>query len=393
MKIISIFLQYGTGKKKVVLILVQHVPDSARHFALGYLMKVPVASAAILNVFCLSVWLVDTCLGASSYTLTDLSLPPIPTPHPPSHPSIPDHFPSGFRHSSSLSPFFQLSFLRPLSSSLLPTAPFISHLSISPPLFLPSPHSFIFTLSILTLVSFSFPCCSSSFPQSFTFQYLPHLPCLTLLSLPDENAGHVHGTQAGGDRNWPSVGRWRGMTLRDVNLSSMDAPSRCWKTRICCALSLHLPFYINAFSSKFHPNHIPSVMPRAQTPPPHMQSPVRFVLITDGETKTGCTCNQSCCQRGSRDSWHHLPCTSRCRASKCTPWAECLFVQDFIRQAADSAQCYIDRATRGHTHTHTHTLSLCSLPPSWNLGRTAGYAFQYMAVATSEQQFTCLVFF
>lgn len=67
--------------------MVQHVPDSARHFALGYLMKVPVANAAILNVFCLSVWLVDTCLGASSYTLTDLSPPPIPPPHP-THPSL-----------------------------------------------------------------------------------------------------------------------------------------------------------------------------------------------------------------------------------------------------------------------------------------------------------------
>lgn len=36
--------------------------------------------------------------------------------------------------------------------------------------------------------------------------------------------------------------------------------------------------------------------------------------------------------------------------SECTLRAECLFVQDFIRQAAHSAQCPIDRATRGHTH-------------------------------------------
>lgn len=135
----------------------------------------------------------------------------------------------------------------------------------------------------------------------------------------------------------------------DVNLSSVDAPSRCW-TWGFIVLSLCIYLYINAFSSKFHLNHIPSVTPRAQIPP-HTQSPVRFVLITDSETKTACTCNQSCCQRSSRGSWHHLLCTPRCRASKCTPWAECLFVQDFIRQAADSAQCHIDRATRGHTHT------------------------------------------
>lgn len=45
---------------------------------------------------------------------------------------------------------------------------------------------------------------------------------------------------------------------------------------------------------------------------------------------------------------------SRCRASERAPpaAAACLFVQDFIRQAAHSAQCRIDLATRGHTHTH-----------------------------------------
>lgn len=49
--------------------------------------------------------------------------------------------------------------------------------------------------------------------------------------------------------------------------------------------------------------------------------------------------------------------------SERTPWAERLFVQDFIRQAAHSAQCHIDLATQGHTHTHF----LCSLPQAWSL--------------------------
>lgn len=54
-------------------------------------------------------------------------------------------------------------------------------------------------------------------------------------------------------------------------------------------------------------------------------------------------------------------------SGECALRAECLFVQDFIRQSAHSAHCHIDLATRGHTHTltppthtrlltHTHTL-------------------------------------
>lgn len=36
------------------------------------------------------------------------------------------------------------------------------------------------------------------------------------MSFIDENAGHVHGTQVGRDRNWPSRGLRAAMTVMDI---------------------------------------------------------------------------------------------------------------------------------------------------------------------------------
>ena len=123
---------------------------------------------------CLSVWLVDTCLGASSYTLTDLSPPPIP-PTPP-HPSIPDHFPSGFRHSPSLSPL----------SNYLFSALFLPHCFLLLPSFPTCPFSPLCSSPILTpsyshspsslFANFSSPAVHHHFPNPSPFKSFPISP-------------------------------------------------------------------------------------------------------------------------------------------------------------------------------------------------------------------------
>lgn len=67
--------------------------------------------------------------------------------------------------------------------------------------------------------------------------------------------------------------------------------------------------------------------------------------------------------------------------SECVLHAECLFVRNFIRQSAHSAQRHIDLATQGHSHTHpmhthTHSLFFVLFLQQWKLQRCcAGRSF------------------
>lgn len=100
----------------------------------------------------------------------------------------------------------------------------------------------------------------------------------------------------------------------------------------------------------------------------HSQLPSRFFLITHGETKTACTCNQSCCQLGSCGSWHHLLCMSQCRAN--------------VRYEQDVYLCRLS-SVRLHTQHNailiwpleaTHTFPLFS-SSSWSLERLLDMLF------------------
>lgn len=186
------------------------------------LMKVFITPAAILNVFCLSVclslWHLFGCF--IFYTHWPVSPTP-PTLSVPlyTHPSLTTS-PLGFVILPP-SPPFPILFTPPLflpHCFLLlpsfPTCPF------PPPSFLPCSHPFISTLSILTLYSFfCHPALAvhCDIPNPAPFKTFPISPAWPLF-FPDENAGHVHGTQAGRDRSWPSGGIWWGMTVMNVNL-------------------------------------------------------------------------------------------------------------------------------------------------------------------------------
>lgn len=177
-------------------------------------MKVLLTAAAILNVFCLSAWLVDTCFGLPSFTLTDLSLPPTP-PTPPHHihPSL-TTTPLGFVIPPLLSPFPNYLFSSPLSPPLLPAAPFISHLSIFS---FHAPDSFIFTSFHSHSTHFSLiPPLLFILTSPTLHQPFQNFSLLDLPTLPGENDGRVHGTEAGRDRGWPWGGMWRGVTVMDV---------------------------------------------------------------------------------------------------------------------------------------------------------------------------------
>lgn len=114
-------------------------------------VKMFLAPAAILNVFCLSGSLLDICLGVLSFTLTDLSLPPpLPLSLSPFALTHPCPHPPEFRHSPSLSPFPPIVLTPPLfSSSLLPST-INSHLSTFPLLlFCPCSHSLTYTVVLI----------------------------------------------------------------------------------------------------------------------------------------------------------------------------------------------------------------------------------------------------
>lgn len=189
------------------------------------LMEMPINLAAILNVFCLSVCLTRRHLFGFSILYTHWPVSPtLPLSLPPS--SIHDHFPSGFRHSPSLSPFSNYLYSSPLSSSLVPTAPFIFHLSVFSPFvssLFPLPHIHPFHPHSLLIFLQLFMTFNLLIPNPAPFKTFPIFPAL----FPDEDAGHVHGTQTGGDWGWPSGGMWWSMTVTDVNFS-LGAFSRSW---------------------------------------------------------------------------------------------------------------------------------------------------------------------
>lgn len=172
--------------------------------AIPYLMKVVVSPVAILNVFCLSVsvCLVDTCLGYTSCTVTDLSPPTPPSLSPLcTHPSLTTS---------------------PLGFVILPRCPRFP-IIFTPPLF--PPHCFLLLPSFPTC---PFPPFSSSPLSPFSYPLFP-LFLIFLLSLfistswslhlfkpsptppffPDENTALVHGRQDGTDRSCTSA-RWAG---------------------------------------------------------------------------------------------------------------------------------------------------------------------------------------
>lgn len=196
----------------------------------------------------LSVWFLDTCLGVSSFTLTDLS------PHPPLplslSPFTPIHSwpfpPLGFIILPPCPPFFQLSWLLPTSSQL-PAAPITSHLSTFHP----------FVSSLLSSL------------------YISHFPSKLLNLLLFYLA--VHGDMV------PSVlSRWkcwscpwhlgwkrlklafkRGLMRHDSDGHQL-ALAGGWVLWPGVDMWLYYPcsyIYINAFSSKFYLIHIPSVTP------------------------------------------------------------------------------------------------------------------------------------
>lgn len=168
--------------------------------------------------------------------------------------------------------FFTVS-LYQLSLLLLPTffltaAPFISHLSRFPLCFFPALNP--------SLLSLSSTCPKRNTISKPSFSLFPWTPPPNLFL--DENAGHVHGTQARGDRDWPSGGmRWRLTAMFNI-------------------YTPQLYLYINAFICDIFLELYESSWPQHLKTHTHTKLPLCFVLITSGETKPPCTCNQSRCQ-------------------------------------------------------------------------------------------------
>lgn len=236
-----------------------------------------VAPDAMLNVFCLSaslslrlsvcdlqtlVWVFNllpsvTCLPHPSHSLTAPHTPVCPWPLP--------LWVTSFFFTVSL---YQLSLLL-LPTFFLTAAPFISHLSRFPLCFFPALNP--------SLLSLSSTCPKRNTISKPSFSLFPWTPPQSFL---DENAGHVHGTQARGDRDWPSGGmRWRLTAMFNI-------------------YTPQLYLYINAFICDIFLELYESSWPQHLKTHTHTHTklPLCFVLITSGETKPPCTCNQSRCQ-------------------------------------------------------------------------------------------------
>lgn len=224
------------------------------------LMEVFITLAAMPNVFRLSACLPFRHLFGCFIFYTHWPVSPTPPSHslcPPLHPTMLDHFPSGFRYSSLLVPLFPIIFTPPLSLPrcflllpLFPTCPF-------PPC---SP-SFPSTSSTFTLYSLF---CRSAHrspwhPQPCTFQYFPRLSCP---SLPFSRwkcwlcpwRTHWRRSKLAFGR---SMMRFDGDGRQLVRLG---AGTRC-RT---CGFNIQRPcsyLFIDVSSSKFHLIHIPSVTP------------------------------------------------------------------------------------------------------------------------------------
>lgn len=169
---------------------------------------------------------------------------------------------------------------------------------------------------------------------------------------------------------------WRWWTGIDLSGWMLGPGVGTWGFHI---LTPHFYLYISASSSKFHHSHIPSVThfvpasPSAQTPAhthSHTPLPLRFVLITTGETKTGCTCNQSCCQLGSCGSWHRLLCFSQCRVN--VRYVQhvylCRVSSGMLHTQHNAILIWPLEAT--HIHTHFSLFSSSGMEP-WRIARFA----------------------
>lgn len=110
----------------------------------------------------------------------------------------------------------------------------------------------------------------------------------------------------------------------------------------------------------------------------HKQLPPGFVLITDGETKTACAGNQSCCQPGSCGARHHL--LRVCRRGVNVRCEQNVYLSGISSGSLHTQHNAISilplEAKQTHTHTDTHTFSLfCSF--SIEAGGIAGNGFHF----------------
>lgn len=88
----------------------------------------------------------------------------------------------------------------------------------------------------------------------------------------------------------------------------------------------------------------------------HAYTQTAFVLITDGETKTACVGNQSCCQPGSCGARHHL--RRVCRRGANVRCEQNVYLSGISSGSLHTQHNAISilplEAKQTHTHTDTH---------------------------------------